>query len=421
MSNILILTLNFRPDGVSTAALVSDLADELMARGHRIVVITTIPHSNFDADARAEQPLTRLWGGLLYRSTYHGIPVWHTQVTRKGQHILGRMIGYFLFNLTSLLIGLFGVGRQDIVLVVSPPLTSGIIGWFLAIVKQASFIYNIQELYPDVFVNLKKLRPNSLGTRVLYWIEHFVYQRADALTVICEAFRTAVIHKGIDKEKIHLIPNFADTKAIYPAPKFNPFSVEHSLTTRFVILYAGNIGMTQSFEALLETAYRLKDEPEIKLLIIGGGVRADYVAFQIKQRALKNVLLLPYQPQSRVLDMYAAADISLVPLMTNTSQTTFPSKLYTIMSSGRPVIAAIDVDSDVVETIKQARCGVAVEADNPESLEHAIRNAYHQQAMFQEFGKNGRAYVETHFSRQQAGTMYHELIMRMLDKKVTVR
>ncbi len=283
--------------------------------------------------------------------------------------------------------------------------------------KRASLIYNVQELYPDTFVKVNRLREDAPVTRVLYWIERFTYRHADALTVICEGFRRAIIAKGNPAQKIHLIPNFVDTTSIQVGLKSNPLAEELGLTQKYVILYAGNIGMTQSFDTLLEVAQRLQDEPAIRYLIVGDGVRRDYVAQQIQNLALQNVVLLPYQPRSRVPDIYATADLGLVPLMAGTSQTTLPSKLYTIMASGRPVLAAVDADSDIVQTVEAAQCGLSVPPDDPNALESGIGSAFKQQETFRAFGQNGRHYMETIFSRIVVSEEYHRLIEQVTKGK----
>ncbi|MHB8624649.1 MAG: glycosyltransferase family 4 protein [Aggregatilineales bacterium] len=417
MARILILTLVFSPDGVSTATIVSELAEELQSKGHELSVITTVPHYNVEPEARAQQPLRRRWRGLFYRSAYYGIPVWHTTIARRGQKSGGRMLGYLIFNILSLIIGLFGAGRQDVILVVSPPLTSGVVGWLLAVLKRAVLIYNVQELYPDTFIKVNTLRADAPITRALFWVERFVYRHAKVLTVICESFRQAILVKGTPAAKIRLIPNFVDTSSIQPGPKSNALAETLGLAERYVVLYAGNIGMTQSFDTLLEAAQCLQDIPDIRFLIVGDGVRRQYVAEQIKQRALANVVLLPYQPRSRVPDIYATADLGLVPLMTGTAQTTLPSKLYTIMASGRPVLVAVDAESDIVETVETAQCGLWVPPDNADALELGIRQAFGQQDAFRVFGENGRRHVDSHFSRAAVGEQYDLLIHQVAESR----
>ncbi|GAB4449550.1 MAG: glycosyltransferase [Anaerolineae bacterium] len=409
MARILILSLVFAPDGVSTAVIVSELAQDLQAMGHRLTVLTTAPHYNLDAEARARQPLRRRWGGLFYRSDYHGVPVWHTAMPCKGGSALSRARDYLIFHAISLWLGIAAVGRQDVVFAVSPPLTIGVIGWLLARVRGARLVYNVQELYPDAAVKVGVLRAGSRIVRVLERVERFVYRRAHALAVICEPFAKAVTKKGIDAKKVHKIPNFVDVETIRPGTKDNALARELGLVARYVVLYAGNIGMTQSFDTLLEAAGRLRDAPDVHFLIVGDGVRRAYVAAQVRARALGNVTLLPYQPRSRVPDIYAAADLGLVPLMAGAATATVPSKLYTIMASARPALVAADAGSELVKTVRDAQCGLSVPPDDADALEAGIRQAYARQDQFRAFGANGRRYVAAHFSRRAVSAQYHAL------------
>lgn len=416
MARILIITLVFAPDGVSTSTIVSELAQDLQKKGHTLEVLTTYPHFNNEPEARSRQPLKRCLKGLYYRSTYENIPVWHTAIFSrgKGSQAGRRMLGYLMFHFISLVLGLFRLGSQDVVLVVSPPLTSGLVGWLLARIKRAKLVYNVQELYPETFISTGVLSAESRTAQVLRWFEQFVYQTSDALIVICNAFKDYIEAKNISPQKIFVIPNFVDIQSLYPASKDNLLAQEHGLTERYVVLYAGNIGMTQSFDTLLDAAQKLMQYPDIRILIVGDGVQREYIANKVKQLQLQNVLMLPYQPRSRVNDIYATADLGLVPLMAGTAKTTLPSKLYTIMASGTPALVSVDMDSDIVDTVKAANGGVAVPPDDSEKLVTRILDAYKNRAQFDEYGKNARAYVEENFSRQVISEKYDELIKSLV-------
>jgi colanic acid biosynthesis glycosyl transferase WcaI len=170
-------------------------------------------------------------------------------------------------------LGLSAVGRKDVILVVSPPLTSGVIGWMLSIFKRAKYIYNIQEVFPEVYITMGAMRRNSLSARVLFRIEHFVYRTAHALTPICKSFADDAIDKQATPERVHIIPNFVDVNFLKPGLKDNPLTRDIGLVDKYVVFYAGNIGLSQSFDTLLEVAERLKNTREIVIMIVGDGVR----------------------------------------------------------------------------------------------------------------------------------------------------
>lgn len=414
MARILLLTLVFSPDGVSTAALVSDLAEELKTFGHEVTVLTTQPHYNVDAVARSQQPLKPRWNGLFYQSSFHGIPVWHVTMRPKGERTLGRIFDYLVFHLISIFIGIFAISSQDVIFAVSPPLTIGMIGWLLAFFKRAKLIYNVQELYPDTAIKAGFLREGTLVVKLLRVIEQFVYNRSNALAVICPAFAEAITRKHIEQSKIHVIPNFVDIEQVQPGLKNNSLAIDLELTNKFVVLYAGNIGMLQNLDALLEAAKQMQSESNIAFLIVGDGARRSHIEQLVNEHGLDNVTLMPYQPRSHMFNIYATADLCLVPLMAGTALTAAPSKLYVIMASGRPVLVAVDANSDLVKIVNSAECGISVAPDDPVALERGIRQAYENQSLFHSFGCNGRRYTEKYLSRKSICTQYHQLIKQLI-------
>lgn len=387
----------------------SELALELRSLGHEITVLTTTPHYNLDPDARDQQPLSRRWGGLLFRSDYHGIPVYHASIPVKGSRVGARLLDYARFHAISTLAGLSLRQRFDVILAPSPPLTIGLSAWLLGLGRRAPFIYNVQEIYPDIAISLGVLT-NARAIHTLEALERFVYRRARIVTVISEWFRRRLLAKGVPAAKLHLIPNFVDTDFIQPGPRRNEFTAAHGLDDKFVVLYAGNIGLTQGFETILAVATQLSDLPDLRFVIVGDGARRDWLQAQLAQDPRLNTLLLPYQPRSLVPQIYAGSDLCLVPLKRGTAQETFPSKIYTIMAAGRPAIAAADPDSELAWVVEKAGCGWAVPPDDPQALATAIERAYQSQASLLDTGARGRAYVVAHHSRQAVARHYDALI-----------
>lgn len=409
MADILLLTLVFAPDGVSTSVLMTELASDLHALGHTVTVLTTTPHYNVEPEARERQPLARMWGGLLYHSTYNDIPVYHAAIPVKGSRVSARLLDYLRFHLISALAGLLKLKPFDLILAPSPPLTIGLEAWFLSLVKRAPFIYNVQEIYPDVAVSLGVLK----NPRVIAWmerLERFTYARASVVSVISEKFRLRLLQKGVPPAKLRVIPNFVDTTFASPGERRNPFSAAHHLDGRFVVLYAGNIGLTQGFETILAAARQLQDIPDLTFLIVGDGTRRAWLEAELARDPAHNVRLLPYQPRSAVPNLYATGDLCLVPLKKGTAQETFPSKIYTIMASGRPVLVSADPGSELEAIVEQSGCGWAVPPDDADRMAGAIREAYANRQEAATRGANGRAYVVAHYSRQAVVQQYDALI-----------
>ena len=409
MAHILLLTLVFAPDSVSTSVLLSQLAQDLQALGHTVTVLTTTPHYNVEPEARQRQPLTRRWLGWLYTSEYSGMSIYHATIPIKGSRVGARLLDYLRFHFVSTLAGLIQAGKYDVILAPSPPLTIGVSAWLLACWHHVPFIYNVQEIYPDVAVSLGVLR-NPRIIRAFEALERFIYRRAKIVTVISEHFRQRLHSKGVPDTKLRVIPNFVDTEFMQPGPRHNPFSLLHGLDSCFVVSYAGNIGLTQGFETILAAARQLIQQSQVRFLIVGDGTRRAWLEAQLAEGAYPNIILLSYQPWSTVPQIYASSDLCLVPLKRGTAQETFPSKIYTIMSAGRPVIAAVDADSELAWVVEHAKCGWAIAPDDPDALVTTIAQAVQEQQSLTEKGCRGREYVVAHHSRQAVARQYDALI-----------
>lgn len=396
----------------------TELASELQNLGHEITVLTTTPHYNVEPDARARQPLTRRWGGLLYQSHIQGIPVYHASIPVKGSRVSARLLDYARFHAISTIAGLTVAGDYDVILVPSPPLTIGLSAWLLGVLRQVPFIYNVQEIYPDVAVRLGVLS-NPRIIRMMEWLERFIYARAKKVSVISELFRRRLRKKDVPEKKLVVIPNFVDTEFIQPKDNKNSFSAKHKLDKKFIVLYAGNIGLTQGFETIMKAADQLVHLPNLQFLIVGDGTRRAWLEKQLSKQSYANVMLLPYQPRSRVPEIYATSDLCLVPLKRGTAIATFPSKIYTIMAAGRPVVASADAESELAWVVEQAECGWVVSPDNAIALAKAIEYAYHNQDEARSKGQQGRHFVVSHHSRQVVSRQYDALIQQVTNDKVS--
>lgn len=416
MANVLILSLIFRPDNVSTAQIMGDLALDLKAQGHNVFVITTVPHYNDDPEALAEQALHSYWGKLLQRSDYCDMEVLHVWMPRKGKNKLIRIIAWLGFHITSTIAGIFARFKPDVILSPSPPLTIGVSAWLIGLWHKCPFIYNVQEIYPDVAVNLGILRNKFLIKRVQS-LEKFVYSKASALAVISEGMANRIHAKGVPGGKIHVITNFVDIKDFRPLPKINKFSRMYGLHDKFVVSYAGNMGQPQRLDTLIEAANLLRHENGIRFLMMGDGSERDSLIEQVEHMQLPNITILPYQPYSLMAEAYATADASFVSQAPGTCNDGIPSKVYRIMACARPVIACTDLDSDLACLVTKADGGVVVQSGDFLALANAIKQAFIQRDAWLEKGLKARALVLQDYSRSTISTRYHQLILELTAQK----
>lgn len=406
---MLFLTLVFPPDGVSTAQLMSELAVDLAKAGHPVSVVTTQPHYNRDETAAAAQPLRSAWGGLLFRSSYRGIPVAHVRMGPRGARTAERLSGWLRFHVLGLIAALRLGRRPDVIIVPSPLLSLGVVAWAIGIVTGARYVYNVQELYPDLAVQLGKLR-NPVLIGALRLLAQFVYRTAAAITVITPRMRSKLLARGVPESKLHYIPNFVDVDDLAPLDKANDFSREHGLAERFVVEYAGNMGHAQGLEVLLEAAAELRDDAGILFLFVGGGVGKDRLVEVAAGMRLPNVMFLPHQPYSRVPQIYAACDLAVVPLLASIEADAVPSKVYRIMACERPVLAIASPESDLAQIVGDAGAGIVVPPD-PAAIARAIREySLLDPAARKRAGRSGREYVLQTVARAKITAQYGRLV-----------
>ena len=408
---ILLLSTYFQPDVASTGVLMTQLAEELAQLGHQITVITSMPH--YDTNCIWEE-----YRGKLVQHDRHGpIDVYRLYLyvpNQKGRS-LGRMLNYATFNTLSAISGTL-LGRHDVILVPSPPLTNGLSADLISRVRRIPFVYNVQDIWPDVVIRagvMTNPRTISLFRRM----ERYVYRRATALVVISEGFRRNLLSKGVPPDKIQVIPNFFDTDFVRPLPRQNGFSTSNGLDDKFVVLFAGNIGYSQGLETVLDAALLLRDLEDVLVLIVGNGVAKAGLEAYAQQLGVPNVRFLPFQPHEALPEMYASSDICLVPLRRGFTNESVPCKVFTIMASGKPMIASVDEDSDTWQLVEQAQCGLCIEPENPQALADAIRTLYSDPALRERLGHNGRQHVVQHYTRQVVAKQYHDLLTSLIGSK----
>ncbi len=412
MAKILIHSIVFRPDGVSTAYLYADLVSELKKYGHEIVVLTSTPHYNLVESDIALQPLTKRRLGLYYTSEYDGIKVYHVPM-RKARRTFFRILDFVKFHILSICIG-GTLGKFDIVLAPSPPLTIGFVAYVIAKITGGKSIYNVQEIYPDFAINQGIFKNNQI-INVLKWAEKFIYKKSAAVVVIDQKFADIIAPRVDTLEKLFVIPNFVDSNLYKPGPRQNDFSDKHNLNDKFVIAYAGNIGFAQSWESLIAAAKELSQMP-VQFMIVGNGIRKEWLESEIISNDIKNILLLDYQPRDLMPLINVSADIHTILMSPEMDGEGFPSKIYTIMSSAKSVIISTGKNSPLSNLMNKANYGRVVPLNDKESYIQAIIQAYKDRDILHVEGARARKFIELNFSKEAISQQYHNLIEQIVSK-----
>ncbi len=402
---VLVLCPHYAPDVAPTGTVMTAIADQLIAQGHELHIVTSLPWYRLH-DVEPE------WRGRPWRTERHGrshITRVHPFPTDKS-NLRARALGFAGFIGVSSLVALFSRRRPDVVFAMSPPLPIGVAGLVVARLRRAPFVFNIQDVFPDVAVELGLLTDRRV-IRAASALERFAYRHADAVTVLSDDLRDNVTAKlGRQRRRptrVEVIPNFVDTVAIVPASKDNDYRREHGLIGKRVVMYAGNVGLSQSIGLLLEAARVLQDRADVVFVINGGG--AARPSLEAASADLPNVRFVDYQPIERLPEVLAAADIHVVPLKTGLAKASVPSKLYSILASARPVLASVDPNTEVARTLEAAGAGIAVAPDDPAAFILALVAMLDDPATAEAQGIAGRRFVESWVSPGAVATAYAEL------------
>ena len=406
---VLFLTLCYLPDAAPNASVMTALAEGLKDLGHELNVVTAFPHYG------QNRPYAGYGGLRLKYESCSGIRVFRTPlyVGDEGS-TRSKILSWLSFNVTGTWAAT-RIGRPDVIIAPSPPPTLGLSERLLARLWRIPYIYNVQDIYPDVGIEQGFLTNRSLIT-ILRTMENLVYAKASAVTVLSEAHRAILLAKGVASQKVVVIPNVVDTDFLRPLPRNNPWSADQGVDGRFVVTYQGNIGASQGLETLLNAASRLMRRRDIIFLVIGRGTARASLESQAQAQRLDNVRFLPFQPRERLPEVYATADVQLVSLRRGISASV-PSKAYSIMASGRPLVAAVEQKSEVASLVERAGAGLVAPPGNPEALAQAILYLAGDPENRRRMGESGRAHVEQYYSKRAVSRQYDALLSRVVKSK----
>jgi colanic acid biosynthesis glycosyl transferase WcaI len=400
---VLILHMRFHPDLTGTGPLVTNLATDLVKLGDEVTVVASMPHygrKEVDDSYR---------GGIIRRENFEGVDLLRTFVYVPPNHGgFHRSLNYLSYTFMSVVAGAFA-GQYDVILCVNPPITIGFSGWLVHLVRFTPMVLNIQDIWPDCIMIVNQLR-NPVLIRVFKYLETFLYRVAARVTVLSPGMQANLEAKGVNSDKISIIPNWADVAFIRPVAKENPFRAAHNLNGRFVVQFAGNIGFNAMLENVLDAAQLLQNDARILFQIIGEGNAKPALVAKAESMGLANVSFLPTQPKADLPQMLGSADLSLVTLNRHLGQLNVPSKTYSIMASARPVLAAVPQDSEIASIVRKADCGVWSPPENPQAMAATIRELVDQRQRLETYGTNGREYVVRQNSRPQIVKRHRQLL-----------
>jgi len=397
---ILVLNQYYKPGVEATANLLADLCESLAA-DFDVTVVTGKLQGRDD---------------LPSRELVNGVRVLRTRSTafdRTKLHL--RALNYITY-LADSFVRAQSQGRPDLVLCMTDPPIVGDLALAIARPRGVPLLVISEDVFPEIATELGRLT-NPVAVRLLRSLVGFYLRRADHVVAIGERMRERLIAKGAPPDRVTVIPNWVDTTAITPQSKDNEWSRSLGLDDRFVVMHSGNVGHAQNLDALIHATTYVRDLDDLTVPIIGFGARHREMQRLAAQLEADNVRFLEYQPRERLSESLSSADVHYVGLARGLAGFVVPSRLYGILSAGRPVIVAAESDSETAQLVQEVGCGVVVPPDRPDLIAAAIRDARDRTLDLEAMGAAGREYVVREGDRLVALGRYRELVGSLLGKQ----
>ena len=395
---IVVLNQYYWPGVEATAHLLTELC-EALAVDYDVEVVTGVLRGHEDEPHELER---------------NGVRIVRVVSTAYERAELGRRAANYLSYLSSALLHAFQSPAPDLVLCMTDPPIVGDAGVLVGRKFGAPVLVISQDVFPEIATELGRLR-NPVVVGVLQTLVGAYLRRADRIVAIGETMRRRLEAKGAAPERLRVIPNWVDTTEITPQPRDNEWARSHGLDSKFVVMHSGNVGHAQDLDSLVRAATFLRDLDDLRFVIAGFGARHAEMVRLARRLDLKDrIRFLPYQRRERLPLSLSAADLHVVGLAKGLAGYVVPSRLYGILSAGRPVIAAAEEDSETARLVSEVGCGLVIEPGRPELLARTIRaaraGAYDLEAM----GRRGREYVEREADREVAMERYRTLVAELL-------
>jgi colanic acid biosynthesis glycosyl transferase WcaI len=405
------LCTNYTPEKNGMAPFATGLCERFAKQGHEVTAIVAFPY----------YPAWRVWDGYRGRlsQTEHINNVrvrrtWHF-VPKRPSGLLQRLTHDLTFTLSVFLSGLFS-GGFDVICCVCPPPTVALAAYLLSKVHRKPYVIILTDLASDAAMATGILK-DGLAVRMARAIEGFGYRQADRVVCICDGFVEKLTERGIAPDRLKLIPLWGDTEKVYPIVAATKFRQAHEITgNQFLIMHTGNMGKKQGLMDVVRAAELSKDREDVVWLLVGQGEERGALEEAIRQRHLRNIRLLPLQPEDSLAEMYSAADILLLHQKAAVVESVIPSKLLTYMAAGRPVLAAVSNKSETARYVERAKCGRIIHSEDPIALVETALSLRADCALREKLGSNGRAYVLEHFTKDKILREYELLFSRYEDE-----
>ena len=394
---ILIPFSYYHPEQCAGLFVIDDMTAEAARQGFDSLIIVPTPTRNV--------PLDAVW--KRDESLYNGmVQVHRFCMYGEGKNPILRALRYLLCEIVQLHYMLWK--QYDVAFIDSTPPIQGLKLPIVRLFRKKPVVYNAQDLFPETLSGTGLANQGGLLWKIGMWVSNVTFRNSDKIIAISQDIKRSMVARGVPAEKIEVVYNWVDEKAVQPVekgenPLFEEFGLDRNM---FTIVYAGNLGNAQNIGIILDGAALL---PEVQFALFGTGGLENEVRERIAKENLTNIHLNPLQPFERVSQVYSLGDACIVSCKEGLGGSAMPSKTWTIMSCGRPVIASFD-EGELKEILEKNKCGVFTHAGNVQEFVSGIKSLATNPARCEEMGKNARQFILDNLTKEVGCRKYVDII-----------
>lgn len=398
----------YYPEQCAGIFVVDDLMHRLAAEGDESMIYVPTPTRNVREGVEWKRKEV-LCDGKMVVKRFH--------MYGEGKNPVLRALRYCFCELVYLHHLLWD--KYDVAFIDSTPPIQGLKLPIVRLFRKCPVVYNAQDLFPDTLSGTGLAKRGGLLWKIGSWVARVTFNNTDKIIAISEDIkRTLVEVKGIPADKVVVVYNWVDSDAVVPIAKeenslFEEFGMSRD---KFHVVYAGNLGNAQNINIVVDAAARLRDNENVEFVVFGSGGLESDIRARIKAEGLKNLRLLPLQPVERVKYVYSLGDVCLVSCKEGLGGSAMPSKTWSILSCGRPVLANFD-EGELQMILTRNELGVFTKAGDLDGFVEAIRQLAAEPEKCAEMGARGRQFILDNLTKDAGTRKYAEVLRSVCESK----
>lgn len=398
----------YYPEQCSGLYILDNIIDKALENNIYVKIIVPQPTRNVPKDCRWKKD-EQCADGKVHIHRFRMFQEWKNPLLRALRYLFCE-ISYLHYLLWE---------KYDAVFFDSTPPIQGLKIPIVKLFRRKPVILNLQDIFPDSLVGTGLAKRNGLLWKIGRVIENITYKNADKIIVISDDFRRNILAKGVSEDKIIVVYNWVDEKSVVPIKKEDNILYDELEISRdkFSIVYAGNFGYAQNIDIIIETAEKLKNVEDIQFLMFGTGGLVDDYKNIANEKKLTNIFFFPLQSPERVSYVYSLGELGIVACKKGLGKGAFPSKTWSIMATGTPILANYDENTDLERLIKDNDIGVFSAVDDSSAMVEQICRMYNNRELCKKLGNNARKYIEEIVSKDKSIQRYIDVIIELVENQ----